>query len=360
MITLHTAEVGFEAARSLPMQPAGHPQQRLHGHSFVARLRAATGPTWRQFPGSEVSQLRDHLATQAHTLDHRHLNEHLTHPSDTELARWLREHLQADGLTLARVDVQSTARGGVELDAQGHPHLWRRHVLYAAHQLPNVPAGHKCGRLHGHGFEVLLHARQDAQGTVTPERLDALWAPLHQRLDHACLNDIPGLDNPTSEVLSGWLWRQLVPQLPELSAVTVFETASCGARHDGINYRIWKELTLDSALQLRHAPADSALRRIHGHTYTLRLHLCAPLDAVMGWTVDFGDVKRLFDPIFKALDHQPLHQLPGLADCDCASLAHWVLERARTELPTLDRVDLYETPGCGAVVALTEAAALAL
>ncbi|NIC40571.1 6-carboxytetrahydropterin synthase [Aquabacterium sp. A08] len=360
MHTLHTAEAGFEAARHLPTLPAGHPQQRLHGHSFVARLRAATGPAWRHFPGSEVSQLREHLAAQVQALDHRLLNDTLDTPTDTQLALWLHERLQADGLTQARVDVQSTARGGVELDPQGHPHLWRRHVLYAAHQLPNVPAGHKCGRLHGHGFEVLLHARQNAQGTVTAERLDALWAPLHRQLDHACLNDLPGLENPTSEVMSGWLWRQLAPQLPELSAVTVYETASCGARHDGTDYRIWKELTLDSALQLRHAPDGSPLRRIHGHTYTLRLHLCAPLDAVMGWTVDFGDVKRLFDPLFKALDHQPLHRLPGLADCDAATLATWVLERARADLPALDRVDLYETPGCGAVVAWNEAAALAL
>jgi 6-pyruvoyl-tetrahydropterin synthase len=58
------------------------------------------------------------------------------------------------------------------------------------------------------------------------------------------------------------------------------------------HYRVWKAFTLDSAVRLRHAPEGDARRRIHGHTFTLRLHLKAPLDQVMGWTVDFGDVKN--------------------------------------------------------------------
>ena len=58
------------------------------------------------------------------------------------------------------------------------------------------------------------------------------------------------------------------------------------------------------------------------------------------------------DPIFKALDHHPLHELPGLEDCDTASLSHWVLREARKVLPQVDRVDLYETRGSGAIALL--------
>ena len=130
----------------------------------------------------------------------------------------------------------------------------------------------------------------------------------------------------------------------------MYETASCGAIFDGQRYRVWKELTLDSAVQLRGAPESSALRRLHGHTYTLRLHLTAPLDEVMGWTIDFGDVKSLFEPIFLQLDHRPLHEIAELPDCDSASLARWIFERARAQLPQLDRVDLLETEGCGVMV----------
>jgi 6-pyruvoyltetrahydropterin/6-carboxytetrahydropterin synthase len=264
-------------------------------------------------------------------------------------------HLDVPGIE--QVGIQSTPHEGVDLDRSGQAHVWRRYIVQSAHRLPNVPVGHKCGRMHGHGFEIILHANQDLGNrdlSIDYDHLDKLWAPLHMELNCACLNDLPGLENPTSEMFSSWLWSRLKPQLPELSWVTVYETASCGANYDGERYRIWKELTLDSSLQLKRAPDGSPLRRIHGHTYTLRLHLSAPLDTVMGWTVDFGDVKETFKPIFKALDHQPLHQIPDLADCDTASIAAWILDKARGQLPQLDRVDLYETRGCGAIVSLGE------
>ena len=60
-------------------------------------------------------------------------------------------------------------------------------------------------------------------------------------------------------------------------------------------------------------------------------------------------MKEQFNPIFRALDHRPLHEIADLADCDTASLAHWILNQARPQLPQLDRVDLYETRGCGAI-----------
>ena len=133
------------------------------------------------------------------------------------------------------------------------------------------------------------------------------------------------------------------------SWITVYETGSCGANFNGQQYRIWKEMTLDSAVRMKHAPSGHPLAGIHGHTFTLRLHLAAPLDQVMGWTVDFGDVKTLFNPLFRALDHRPLHEIADLPDCDTASLAHWILGKGRVDLPQLDRVDLYETRGCGAI-----------
>ena len=251
------------------------------------------------------------------------------------------------------VGVQSTLHEGVDLDNKEHAHVWRRYIFQSAHRLPNVPQGHKCGRMHGHGFEVILHANQDLGSSeigIDYEYLDALWAPLFNDLDHACLNDIPGLENPTSENISNWIWHRLKPKLPELSWVTVYETANCGAHFDGQSYRIWKEMTLDSAVQLKCAPKGDNRRRIHGHTYSLRLHLHAELDEVLGWTVDFGDVKRLFDPIFEQLDHQPLHEIPSLIDTDTASLVKWIKCQGSPLLPQLDRIDLYEIRGCGVIL----------
>jgi 6-pyruvoyltetrahydropterin/6-carboxytetrahydropterin synthase len=305
------AAAGFEAARQVTLLPEGHRSRRIHGHSFLARIRTRLPQGWASFPGGEVGDLQQHLGHCVGPLDYRLLNEVLEQPTDENLARWVRAQLKLAGLQ--QVGIQSTLHEGVELDAGDHAHIWRRYVFEAAHQLPRVPAGHKCGRMHGHGFEVILHANQDVRARdlgVDYDHLDACWAPIHRQLHQACLNDIAGLENPTSELIGRWIWERLKPKLPELSWVTVYETATCGAHFDGNDYRIWKELTIDSALRLNCAPMDDARYRVHGHTYTLRLHLTAPLDEVMGWTVDFGDLKEVFNPVYQRLDHRPLHELP--------------------------------------------------
>ena len=353
--TLFSASCGFESACRIPALPEGHRSRGLHGHGYFVTVRAALPAGWAPFPGGEVEELRRRLEAAVAPLDYTLLNDTLPQPTDENIARWVRARLQADGVPgIAQVGVQSTAQEGVDLDADGIAHVWRRYRFQAAHQLPNVPAGHKCGRMHGHGFEVILHANQDLGEhddiSIDYDHLDAVWDPFHRLLNYQCLNGIEGLANPTSEVLSSWLWARLKLQLPALSWITVYETGSCGANFDGTNYRIWKELTLDSAIRLNQAPEASPLRGIHGHTYTLRLHLQAPLDALMGWTVDFGDVKTQFDPIFKAIDHRPLYEIADLPDGDTASLAAWVLAKGRTVLPSLNRVDMYETRGCGSIV----------
>ncbi len=352
---LLSAAAPFEAAREVSSLPAGHRGRRLHGHSFVASVRAAPPSNWEQFPGSAVFDLQHALLECVAPLDYTHLNTLVDIPTDENLARWV--HARLPELGIHKCAIQSTIDQGVDLDAQGHAHVWRRYQFEAAHQLPHVPAGHKCGRMHGHGFIVILHADAnigDAPMAVDYDRIDACWAPLHLQLAHRCLNDIAGLENPTSENLSRWLWSQLKPELPELSWVTVYETGSCGANFDGRHYRIWKDMTLDSAIHLPDAPDGHPLQRLHGHTYTLRLHLHGDLDAVMGWTIDFGDVKELFRPVFKELDHRPLNALPELTRADTTGLAQWIRQRAAPMLPALDRIDLFETRGCGSILSWGE------
>jgi len=349
---LFAAASGFESARQVTLLPEGHRSRRLHGHSFLSKIRVSLQDGWGGFPGGEVEALRMLLEQTVAPLDYQHLNSVVAQPTDENLARWVREQLALTGID--QIGIQSTQDEGVDIDRNEHAHIWRRYRFESAHRLPNVPPGHKCGRMHGHGFEVILHADVDVGNRdigIDYDHLDACWAPIYAQLHHACLNDIEGLENPTSEMIGSWIWQRLKPTLPELSWVTVYETASCGAHFDGQRYRIWKEMTLDSAVRLTRVAENDPRRRIHGHTFTLRLHLNAPLDQVKGWTVDFGDVKSLFDPIFKRIDHHPLYELPGIEDTDTASIVRWIKAEACPLLPQLDRIDLYETRGCGAILA---------
>lgn len=115
--------------------------------------------------------------------------------------------------------------------------IWKSFTLESAHRLPNVPDGHKCARLHGHSFRIDIHV----SGPVDPHigwvqdfaDLKKAFQPLHDRLDHAYLNEVPGLENPTSENIARWIWAQLKPSVPLLSRVVVHETCTCGASYSG-------------------------------------------------------------------------------------------------------------------------------
>jgi 6-pyruvoyltetrahydropterin/6-carboxytetrahydropterin synthase len=107
----------------------------------------------------------------------------------------------------------------------------------AAHRLPNVAPDHKCARLHGHSFRVRIHVDGpvgDRSGWVLDfADITAACRPLRDRLDHHYLNEIEGLENPTSENLAVWIWERLAPSLPGLSGVVVQETCTSGVDYRG-------------------------------------------------------------------------------------------------------------------------------
>lgn len=115
--------------------------------------------------------------------------------------------------------------------------IFKRFTFEAAHRLPNLPAAHKCSRLHGHSFTVELHVA----GPLTAREgwvmdfadVKAAFQPTLDRLDHYYLNEIAGLENPTSEVIARWIWRELKPGLPALARVVLFETCTAGCVYAG-------------------------------------------------------------------------------------------------------------------------------
>lgn len=115
--------------------------------------------------------------------------------------------------------------------------IFKEFMAESAHRLPFVPAGHKCGRLHGHSFKIRISVCGEpdpATGWIMDfGDIKSAFAPIYAQLDHNYLNDLPGLDNPTSENLAIWIWQQLKPSLPLLSAVEIFETCTSGCRYSG-------------------------------------------------------------------------------------------------------------------------------
>ena len=115
--------------------------------------------------------------------------------------------------------------------------IFKEFIFESAHRLPNVPPGHKCGRLHGHSFKAELWLR----GPIGPDsgwimdfgEVKKAFAPFYDQLDHHYLNEIPGLENPTSEVLARWIWRMVRPALPLLSRIVVRETCTSGCVYAG-------------------------------------------------------------------------------------------------------------------------------
>jgi 6-pyruvoyltetrahydropterin/6-carboxytetrahydropterin synthase len=107
----------------------------------------------------------------------------------------------------------------------------------AAHLLPNLPAGHKCARLHGHSYRVQVHVagEPDPHTGMVMDFADikAACAPVRDRLDHHYLNEIEGLENPTSENVARWIWDRLRDGPLRTAKVVVRETCTSGAEYKG-------------------------------------------------------------------------------------------------------------------------------
>jgi 6-pyruvoyltetrahydropterin/6-carboxytetrahydropterin synthase len=115
--------------------------------------------------------------------------------------------------------------------------IYREFKFDAAHSLTNLADGHKCRNLHGHTFTVIVYVsgpvEEKAGWVMDYGEVKSICEPVIDQLDHSYLNDIPGLENPTSETIAVWLWNRIEPNIPELSMVEVKETASTGCRYKG-------------------------------------------------------------------------------------------------------------------------------
>lgn len=115
--------------------------------------------------------------------------------------------------------------------------IFQEFTFEASHRLPNVSAEHKCARLHGHSFRVEIQV----SGPLDPHlgwiidyaEIVEAFRPVEEQIDHRYLNEIEGLENPTSENLARWLWRKLSPDLPLMTQIAVRETCMHGCIYTG-------------------------------------------------------------------------------------------------------------------------------
>lgn len=116
--------------------------------------------------------------------------------------------------------------------------IYKEFKFEAAHILVGVPKEHQCARLHGHSYKVRVylrshHLQADTGWVMDFADVKAVCKPLIDSLDHRYLNDIPGLERSTAEMIAVWLWNRIKPGLPLLTAIEVKETDSSGAIYRG-------------------------------------------------------------------------------------------------------------------------------
>jgi 6-pyruvoyltetrahydropterin/6-carboxytetrahydropterin synthase len=115
--------------------------------------------------------------------------------------------------------------------------IFKKYTFDSAHFLPNVPEGHKCKTMHGHTYHLTLYfegeLNQHFGWIMDFNDIKKIIAPIIEKLDHKVLNTIPGLENPTCELISTWLWNNIKPQIELLSKIELHETPTSGAIYIG-------------------------------------------------------------------------------------------------------------------------------
>ena len=116
--------------------------------------------------------------------------------------------------------------------------IYKEFSFDSAHFLPNVPEGHKCKNMHGHTYrlKVVIEGEPDPVfGWIMDfKQLKDAVNPVIERLDHKLINDVKGLENPTAENITIWIWKQIKPLLPLLSRIELFETSTTGVIYSGV------------------------------------------------------------------------------------------------------------------------------
>jgi 6-pyruvoyltetrahydropterin/6-carboxytetrahydropterin synthase len=112
---------------------------------------------------------------------------------------------------------------------------------------------------------------------------------------------------------------------------------------------LYKEFSFDSAHWLPYVAEDHKCRRVHGHTYVVRLYVRGQLDPVLGWVMDFAVIKDVWKPLQEQLDHRLLNDIPGLENPTAENMAIWIWRQVKPKLPMLSQVMVCENASSGVI-----------
>ncbi|HQH54662.1 MAG TPA: 6-carboxytetrahydropterin synthase [Candidatus Hydrogenedentes bacterium] len=210
----------------------------------------------------------------------------------------------------------------------------------AAHHNPR--GNEKTSRLHGHSFDITLVV----EGEVLSEPawlidygdITAAFNPLYEQIDHAVLNEIEDLADPTVHGLRDWLFRKLKPALPCLKDVRVRIVGACSFAPERVPPRPEEGLpaairfTFEAAQSLAQLPETHKCHNMHGHSY--RVEVAAD---------DLEAVNEPLREIYAILDHRCLNDIPGLESATCEIICYWLWERLKMHRAGVRAVGVQET-----------------
>lgn len=210
---------------------------RLHGHNFVVRVFLEDEINERSGWFADYAEIDALVLPVLSQVDHQFLNDVIRRPNArlADIADWMKEQMSAVSSDVRQVivELESGAPEFRLIPAPAEPVLdYPERVGFyveCAHLLPAVYEEHKCGSVHGHSFRIEVAA------ACAPEVLEPLLREIHDTLDHRFLNEIPGLENPTSELLAEWVWRWLEEKSGVPQVIIIHETPDAYCVYRGPN-----------------------------------------------------------------------------------------------------------------------------
>ena len=110
-----------------------------------------------------------------------------------------------------------------------------------------------------------------------------------------------------------------------------------------MHVRLSKTFRFEAAHDLPAFPAGHKCRRLHGHSFQFDVIVAGEVDETLGVLMDYGDIKRVVDPLVDRLDHYYLNEIEGLTNPTSELLARWIWQQLCPKLPLLEQITVFET-----------------